>query len=189
LDMDLLLKKAQLGDDKAFEEIVEQFQKKIFSYCYYVLRNTHEAEDITQEVFLKVYKNIQRCSDGNAFNPWIYKIASNQCRTVLKRKTKLQRLLKAFTSKSAQMSSEQAYFEKTVSNIEWFQTLKVIEKQILILRIINDQTFEAISKILDIKPASLRKRYERIKKKVEKYRDSEGSDLYQQLRFRIREEN
>jgi RNA polymerase sigma-70 factor (ECF subfamily) len=189
LDLDDLLKRAQAGEETAYDEIIMQFQQSIFSYCYYMLRNRHEAEDVVQEVFIKVYKNIRRCREGGALRPWIYKIASNECRTILKRKTTLYNLLAKFKMIDTQMSTEEVYFEHTMANVEWFQTLSILDKQILILRIIHDQTFDEISKILDISSATLRKRYERIRKKVKKHRDSEGRDLYQQLLLRIREES
>ena len=56
--MDELVRRLQKGDDTAFEEFVSEYEKKIYTLALRQMGNSQDAEDITQEVFLRVYRNI-----------------------------------------------------------------------------------------------------------------------------------
>ena len=74
-----LVKLARKGDQGAFAELVDLYKDKIFHLGYRMLSNRHEAEDIVQETFLRVYKNWERYDDKQKFSTWIYRIATNLC--------------------------------------------------------------------------------------------------------------
>jgi RNA polymerase sigma-70 factor (ECF subfamily) len=67
------------GDQEAFAEILYTFQDSVYNLCYRMLDNRDEAEDATQEVFLKAYNNLSRYDHDRAFKTWILSIASNHC--------------------------------------------------------------------------------------------------------------
>ncbi|MCP4121425.1 MAG: RNA polymerase sigma factor [Bacteroidetes bacterium] len=71
-----LLKEA---DESAFRQVVESFQDKIYNTCLHFLRDTGEAEDITQEVFIEVYRSVNKFKGNSSLSTWIYRIASNKC--------------------------------------------------------------------------------------------------------------
>ncbi|WP_216827474.1 RNA polymerase sigma factor [Alkalihalobacterium elongatum] len=62
-----------------YEEIIQRYQKQIFSYCYRFLRNKQDAEDATQDVFFKSYQNLHTYEYGSSFSAWLYKIAYHHC--------------------------------------------------------------------------------------------------------------
>jgi len=72
-----LANKASKGDLDAFEELVNIYYKGILSVCYSVLLNNSDAQDCTQETFLKAYRNIKRFDGSSSFFTWIYRIAIN----------------------------------------------------------------------------------------------------------------
>ncbi|KAA0781499.1 sigma-70 family RNA polymerase sigma factor, partial [Bacillus sp. BB081] len=74
-----LVKLALKGDQRAFAEIVELYKDKIFHLGYRMLSNRHEAEDVVQETFLRVYKNLDRYDQKQKFSTWIYRIGTNLC--------------------------------------------------------------------------------------------------------------
>ncbi|WP_223070415.1 RNA polymerase sigma factor SigW [Paenibacillus caui] len=74
-----LVKLARKGNQGAFAELVELYKDKIFHLAYRMLSNRHEAEDIVQEAFLRVYKNWDRYDENQKFSTWIYRIATNLC--------------------------------------------------------------------------------------------------------------
>ncbi len=73
------IKEVQKGDREAFAEIVELYKNKVYSICYRMLGNPHEAEDLTQEAFLRAYVNIDRYQSNRKFSTWLYRIATNLC--------------------------------------------------------------------------------------------------------------
>ena len=77
-DVELMLK-VQNGDDNAFEKIVERHQKWIINLAYKYIGNSTEAEDIAQEIFIKIYKARKRYKPTAKFTTWLHTIAVNVC--------------------------------------------------------------------------------------------------------------
>lgn len=77
MDDEHLMAAHQNGLSAAFEEIVNRYQKPIFSYIYRMLQNKHIAEELTQEVFLALVKNAERYENRGRFPSYIFSIASN----------------------------------------------------------------------------------------------------------------
>lgn len=77
------------GDTAAFEEILNRYKKSVFSIVYRMIGNYHEAEDISQEVFISVYKKIDQFDSSKKFAPWIHRIAVNSCITAMRKNKKI----------------------------------------------------------------------------------------------------
>lgn len=71
--------RAKAEDQVAFEELVYLFQDPVYNLCYRMLGEAGEAEDATQETFLRVYKNLHRYDTARPFKTWLLSIASNHC--------------------------------------------------------------------------------------------------------------
>ena len=87
-----LVRRAQAGDDAAFQVIVERYQSKVFSIIYGILRNHNDAEDIAQQVFSKVYFSLKNFDFRSSLLTWVYKITVNECYDYL-RKKKVRKLV------------------------------------------------------------------------------------------------
>lgn len=74
------------GDDKSFEILIQKYLKMIYGFAYKNVGNTADAEDITQEVFVKVWKNIKKFKQDRDFKPWIFQIAKNTSIDFLRKK-------------------------------------------------------------------------------------------------------
>lgn len=81
-----LIKRAKNGEKSAFEEIIGLYEKKVFSTIYYMVKNEHEVEDIAQEVFVKIYKNLKNFKEESSLYTWIYRITINVCIDEIKKK-------------------------------------------------------------------------------------------------------
>ena len=74
----ILANKAKTGDNGAFGEIYNIFFQKIFRFIFYRVGHKENAEDLTEEVFLKAYGKLESLSDTNSLEPWLYQIARNK---------------------------------------------------------------------------------------------------------------
>lgn len=81
-----LIRRAKNGEKSAFEEIIGLYEKKVFSTIYYMVKNEHEVEDIAQEVFVKIYKNLKNFKEESSLYTWIYRITINVCIDEIKKK-------------------------------------------------------------------------------------------------------
>ncbi|OGW75279.1 MAG: hypothetical protein A2Z72_00985 [Omnitrophica bacterium RBG_13_46_9] len=79
-----LARMAKEGDRKAFEELFGRYKKPILNFIYRVIGNKETAEEITQEVFIRVYKNLNIFDPNRKFSSWIYVIARNLAKNALR---------------------------------------------------------------------------------------------------------
>jgi RNA polymerase sigma-70 factor (ECF subfamily) len=67
-------------------ELVDRFQPDVFGLCARLLRHTHDAEDVAQEVFLRVFRSLRKWDAGRPLRPWVIGITVNRCRTWISRR-------------------------------------------------------------------------------------------------------
>jgi RNA polymerase sigma-70 factor (ECF subfamily) len=81
-----LVEAARTGDQTAFHRLVDHFQPEIFRMLYYRTRSRMDAEDLTQDVFLKAYKHLARLQSPQVFRSWLYRIAVNRVNDYFRKK-------------------------------------------------------------------------------------------------------
>jgi len=79
LDDKALVRRAQRGDREAFARLVARHQRYVYNLAYRLLRNTHEAEDLAQEVFLRTWRGLDSFRGEAKFTTWLYRIVTNLC--------------------------------------------------------------------------------------------------------------
>lgn len=77
-DVELVIR-AKQGDSKAYDQLIILYKDVVHSIVYRMVRNKQEAEDLTQEAFIKAYKSIASFNEEYAFSTWLFKIATNNC--------------------------------------------------------------------------------------------------------------
>ena len=77
LDAAQLVRQATGGDLDAFEELVRRLQRRVYGFAYQHLRDATEAHDLAQEIFVKLYRNLDRYDAARPFDPWFWKLAAN----------------------------------------------------------------------------------------------------------------
>jgi RNA polymerase sigma-70 factor (ECF subfamily) len=83
-----LVRRCLTGDPDAFRELVERFQTDVLAICTRLLGHRHDAEDVTQEVFLRIFRSLRRWDASRPLKPWILGITVNRCRTAMSRRAK-----------------------------------------------------------------------------------------------------
>mgnify|MGYP006794368003 CR=1 FL=1 len=146
---------------REMDELIEAYYDKIYKYCFSLLRNTYDAEDAVQEVFIKAMKYGKLASIENP-NAWLYKISYFHCLNKIKRKK-----LKSFIPFIEQETTTAVFDHDNDDQLESILIhLKPEERSLLLLRVIENYSFDEIGQIFEKPPATIRKRYERLKVKV-----------------------
>jgi RNA polymerase sigma-70 factor (ECF subfamily) len=88
LDSEALIRRCQHGDPLAIEVLIRRYQNYVFRLCYLVMRNEQDAEDITQETFVRAFRALPRFEirEGTSFEAWLYRVAVNACRSRMRRR-------------------------------------------------------------------------------------------------------
>ena len=90
MDESELIRAAQRGDERAFEQLVRLYDRNVLRMALNLLRSSEDANDIYQEAFLRVYKNLHSFRFDCSFHTWLYRIVTNLCLDAL-RKRKVRR--------------------------------------------------------------------------------------------------
>ena len=146
-----------------FLELYEPVYKDMYRLAYYYLGNAQDAEDVVGETVLKAYEKFASLRKKEAFKSWIFTILVNQCMTFLRKKT-----VKGTSELIEEPSFESSMEDKAVVE-ELLSVLSEEERQIVVLSVFGDYKGEEIAKILHIKHSTVRTKYRRALKKMERY--------------------
>ncbi len=174
------VKKAQKGDSTAFEQLVLAHQNQIYRLCFRMLGNAEDAADMTQETFLKAWRNLDRFQGDAAFSTWLYRLASNCCLDFLR--SQKRRPTVSMTTEdddgeeqtievaddSATPEEELLLKEERSEIARAMASLDEEQRQILSLRVINDLSYTEIAEILDIKEGTVKSRLARARENLRK---------------------
>jgi len=86
----VLIEKVKRSDEYAFSQLIKRYYNMVYCICMKALHSKEKSEDATQEIFIKVWKNINSCTDGAYFLSWITTIAKNHCIDILRKEKKLK---------------------------------------------------------------------------------------------------
>lgn len=177
-----LARLARKGDQRAFAEIVELYKDKLYHLAYRMMNNRQEAEDVVQESFLRVFKNLDRYDENQKFSTWIYRIATNLCIDRLRKRRPVYSLdaetdhegldgYSMLPSDDRTPESELLLSETQKLIRDAVETLPVKYKSIMILRYLQDLSLQEISEVLDLPVTTVKTRVHRgreyMRKKLE----------------------
>jgi RNA polymerase sigma-70 factor (ECF subfamily) len=164
---------AQQGDRDAFRELVERYQRKVYSICYGMLKNPDDSLDVSQEVFIKVYRNIEKFNQQSSFYTWLYRITVNMCIDHI-RKNKRVKIVEYDDAISREANGgddfllpsklglhpDKVYGRKELREkmLEALESLGEKHRTILILREIDGLSYEEIADVLNISKGTVMSR-------------------------------
>ncbi|MCL2564817.1 MAG: sigma-70 family RNA polymerase sigma factor [Defluviitaleaceae bacterium] len=176
---EILFKKAQKGDLEAFEGLIKAYEKLIYNAAYRMLPNHGDAEDISQEVIIKVYKNLLKCAGANSFKSWLFRIINNTCiDEIRKRKGKTNLSLDIDYGKDSyhlenpvlrdNNTPETEYLRKDMSeNIQRaINKLPPDYRAVIIMRDVNGLSYDEVAIALGINMGTVKSRIARARKKL-----------------------
>ena len=85
-----LIGRCQQGDRRAFQELVEKYQRRAYGIAFGMLRNRDDAMDAAQEAFVKVFRNIKSFKGDSSFYTWFYRIVVNVCIDHCRKRAKMK---------------------------------------------------------------------------------------------------
>ena len=166
-----LVSEIKNGQKEAFNEIFQRYQKKIFSFLYYLTQNKDTAEDLSQNAFLNAYKAISAWNGTGSFKNWLYKIAYREALGYWK---KQKRNLEIFTDEGElpDMADDAEDIDIQLGNREILEKalsqLPIIYRTVLLLRYFNELSYEEIAESAKLPLNTVRTHLRRAKIALEK---------------------
>ncbi|RKY56789.1 MAG: RNA polymerase subunit sigma-24 [Candidatus Neomarinimicrobiota bacterium] len=172
-----LIRRFQAGDEEAFEEIVYRYSDRLMNFAYRFVLDKEESEDIVQDTFLKVYQNRHAYREIAKFSTWIYTITGNLAKTVLRKR----RNRKMFFFSSMGPEKKDMDFpskdRKPENNVERQFDERIIQRAIqklpehfrtaIILRDIQELSYEEISNIINAPLGTVKSRINRARLRLQ----------------------
>ena len=183
-----LVREFQAGNQGAYDQIADIYQKKIYSLSYNLTRNQMDAQDVTQEVLLTLFRKINMFQGKSAFSSWVYRITLNTSYMKLRSKKKepnisIDEVMPFFNEAGFQQQKINDWSENTESLIFTNETRSVIknavdllpekEKVVFLLRDVEGLSTEKTGEILDLTTPAVKSRLHRarlfLRKKLSNY--------------------
>ena len=137
------------GDEKAFTQLFEKYKKKIFYLIYRFVGNATEAEDLLQDVFIRVYEKMHKFNKTSAFYTWLYRLTINICLNHTGRGYKKKETL--YEDDFVIDQAKHSQIESSSIDIDLKDALKTLpEKQrtTFILKVYDDLKFVDVAKVM-----------------------------------------
>ncbi len=173
-----LIIRCQKGDRTAFEQLYKQYASDVYSMSLRMVNSEDIAEEITQETFISIYKNIERFQFQSAFTTWVYRIVIRRVSDFFrKNKSHLSKTVSLYNQSGeipiqaaepgpspfvqAQENEKERHIEEAIHK------LKDKQRTILLLRYMNHMQYEEIAKVLNCRVGTVKSRLNRAHKSLE----------------------
>lgn len=155
-----LIRKLKKGNEKAYIELLDIYGNRLLKTCYLILKDESDAEDVVQETFLKVFRQIDSFKGNSSLYTWIYRIALNLCKDKMKAR-------KEFIIYEDTIESDDRVEDTVINDInreilrEKLSKLNPIYNEVLILFYFEELSIKAICEILEEKEGTIKSRLSR----------------------------
>jgi len=167
-----LVRRAQEGDLSAFDELIRRYQERVYATVYHMTSNHEDANDLTQETFVKAYKALSSFKGDSGFFTWVYRIAVNKTINFLKQKKNRHNgfslndldfnaehdpdLVALVSDKNPRRDMGLAELQEKLNDA--MQKLSDVHRLVVTLHDIQGLSHEEIGKIMDCNPGTVRSR-------------------------------
>jgi len=157
------------GESEAFGFLVDKYKESVYAFAFSKLRNFHDAEDVTQEVFIKAYKKLHTLRRWDDFLAWLYAITYNLCKNWIRANSRRpdHKFIEDENPKIMENHSMDSYRETLASELlqesiqEALDSLPEIYRQVLVLHYLGNMNSFEIASFLGMAPGSIRERLSR----------------------------
>ncbi len=164
-----IIKEAQRGNILAFESLVEKYDRQVYQLAYSFVQNTQDAQDVYQEVFVRVFKNLNRFEFKSEFSTWLYRVVVNYCINFNKKKGRIKYFSIdgeadnseenwKMTVKGDEMNPEDTILNKELSGEinSALEQLSAQQKSVFILRHYHGHKLKEIAKIMNCSEGTIK---------------------------------
>lgn len=155
--------------DKKFTDIVNKYREPVYWFIRRRVISHDDADDVTQEVFIRIYKSLDTLKDASAEKAWIYRIATNECNRFLTRKYQSTELTEDITNSLMEGEYIDYDEEMQIKFQKALNTLSERQRNVFELRYYEEMPYEQISDVMNSDVSTLKATYYVAKQKITDY--------------------
>lgn len=152
---------AKGGDRQAFAQLVDVMYARSLRFALHMVGNREDAEEAVQDTFVRVHRNLDRFRDDARFEPWLFRILANRCRTVLEKRKRHSVVIQYGDVPDRIGAVEEAERDWTEEVYKVLDTLPAEQREAFLLRHVEDMAYEDIAAITGVGLSALRMRVKR----------------------------
>ena len=164
------------GEERAFQELVERYQTRLLNFIYRTVGDRERAEDLVQEVFIRIYRHLHRFDRSKKFSTWAYTIASNLAKNELRNRSRNPLVLfqtlrgtrneeedRPLQFEDLQSRPDDLYRKRHLRSLveETVSQLPEHHRQVFVLRELEGKSYEEIAEITDCNLGTVKSRLNR----------------------------
>jgi RNA polymerase sigma-70 factor (ECF subfamily) len=147
---------------RAYEELMRRYQRTLYSVCARYLGNERDADDVSQEIMLKVLYGLKKFEGKSKFKTWLYSITYNECTTQYRKDRRKRRLFDALSLNPLDEEVELEPIAAKNNDLDrWLVGVNPIDREIIILRFVAELEFQDIASIMHLGLSATKMRYKR----------------------------
>ncbi len=184
-----LVRQSKAGNLDCFEELIDAHQQKVYNIALRMLGNEQDAFDASQEVFVKVYKNLNGFQQNASFATWVYRIATNTCLDLLRKNKERKKEISidsqiafddgevAFQLEDTSADVEEALLKKERMQVLYqaIEQLREEHKKMIVLRELQGMSYQQIAQITGMNLGTVKSKINRarlaLKNALENHRE------------------
>jgi len=158
-----IVDRIRAGETAAYAMLVARYRDRLGRYAVHMLGNREDAEEAVQDAFVRAYRSLARCDDGDRFGAWLFGILVNRCRTAGRRSGRRQR-----TFVRDPISLERAASPDAYERVEWDDTVRwalgrlaPTMREAFLLKHVEDLEYEEMSRLTGAGVSALKMRVKR----------------------------
>lgn len=171
------IKRLKAGEQSAFEELVDAYEKKIFQSAFRFLSDRELAADATQEVFLKIYRGISSFKEESQLSTWIYRVTFNTCMDMKAKQKRTPEILSSTEDgepglerfrdhaptpeESALLSEDREAIRRAIS------ALSEEQRTVIVLRDVEGRSYQEIAGLLKLSEGTVKSRINRARARLQ----------------------
>lgn len=178
-----VLEEASLGNMRAFEEIYRAASGFVYNVALRIVRNSHDAQEVTQDVFMKIFHNLNSFGFRSSFRTWIYRIAVNTAIDRYRQNLRVNKGRLDYDSMQTEGSSAPGVLEKAnqldsqAKVGKLLDTLDPKQKACILLREIEGLSYKDIAGVLNVPINTVRSRLRRARQALLQYAQGEKGQI------------
>lgn len=153
-----LVRQCLKGDQKAFECLLDRYQKPIFNVALRIVGNADDAAELTQTVFVRIYEKLGTYDERYKFFSWLYKIAVNASINFLEQKKRYDVLTDREVSQEPRVEEQVEASERAEKLEDAILELRTEYRIVIVLRHFHDLSYDEMGKILDLPEKTVKSR-------------------------------
>lgn len=175
------------GNKQSYAQIINKYKNPLYATILRMTKNPHDAQDLVQEAFIKVYQQLGKYDETGSFSGWLYRVTINHCMDEFRKKRYKMKQVEIDEGTMVSADTPELIFFKNEESRRLeclIATLPEDERVIILLRYVNELSYDEIGEVVNAPLSTVRNKLHRAKKKMREAIKRGGGNFHEVSDYR-----